>query len=105
MISIHAPTRGATTCSTSVASTPFFQSTLLQEERPQTVGYFHLSILSIHAPTRGATKQRWLKLFGGYLSIHAPTRGATFPPNASLTFSSLSIHAPTRGATLQGRQF
>ena len=60
---------------------------------------------TIHAPTRGATKQRWLKLFGGYLSIHAPTRGATFPPNASLTFSSLSIHAPTRGATLQGRQF
>ena len=55
---------------------------------------------TIHAPTRGATKQRWLKLFGGYLSIHAPTRGATSSYREGFIELSLSIHAPTRGATI-----
>ena len=55
-ISIHAPTRGATTDS------PFC---------------FFVYIISIHAPTRGATTGLH-QLFKQYIiSIHAPTRGAT----------------------------
>ena len=56
-ISIHAPTRGATT--------PSISSTLSR-------------IISIHAPTRGATSSTSIGIWQSYISIHAPTRGATF---------------------------
>ena len=55
-ISIHAPTRGATT---TVADD------LLRK------------VISIHAPTRGATLKNQDKIHKSYISIHAPTRGAT----------------------------
>ena len=122
-ISIHAPTRGAT-------------SNTLQFKR--------LGAISIHAPTRGATgllyfKPAWCSKFQSTLpreerrcinagtlysfriSIHAPTRGATlrdkdtlnvmwnFNPRShersdkyvsdDVKFYFISIHAPTRGAT------
>ena len=82
IISIHAPTRGATL---SWRQTPF-----------------HLRI-SIHAPTRGATN---CQLRGGQLlaiSIHAPTRGATVTILQAHRGEKISIHAPTRGATPKGR--
>ena len=100
-ISIHAPTRGATSW--------FCTSTA------------YLSI-SIHAPTRGATLQHFGKWEYTYISIHAPTRGATplrvIAVNSFIFQSTLprgerllattpigmmgliSIHAPTRGATM-----
>ena len=101
MISIHAPTRGATTGS--------------QRERSG-------SEISIHAPTRGATVlpgatgKRGIhfnprshegsdvalaRAFGISvdISIHAPTRGATKFPQQFHQWESISIHAPTRGAT------
>ena len=56
MLSIHAPTRGATTF--------YASSTIL-------IG------LSIHAPTRGATPSAKHLPQYLFLSIHAPTRGAT----------------------------
>ena len=59
VISIHAPTRGATT--------------LLNH-----VSYF--SSISIHAPTRGATDGGYSKPKDTSISIHAPTRGATLLP-------------------------
>ena len=55
-ISIHAPTRGATTKDTDKALR---------------------HTISIHAPTRGATYKRKKHLDKGKISIHAPTRGAT----------------------------
>ena len=55
-ISIHAPTRGATS-SVHVTSIWLF--------------------ISIHAPTRGATVNDYLNNGFYYISIHAPTRGAT----------------------------
>ena len=56
IISIHAPTRGAT----------------------RTVpGCFLIALISIHAPTRGATKQHNRLVELNFISIHAPTRGAT----------------------------
>ena len=59
LLSIHAPTRGATCL----------------------YGFGYIAIfLSIHAPTRGATSSvKVINYFTG-LSIHAPTRGATWMP-------------------------
>ena len=100
LISIHAPTRGATK--------------LLQ-------CFVHLNAISIHAPTRGATinastLNMWCNDFNPRshkgsdvaipskedvlnISIHAPTRGATRINFLIAALMSISIHAPTRGAT------
>ena len=101
VISIHAPTRGATyDCSFGVEQ----------------------ASISIHAPTRGATSISNPTFILTVISIHAPTRGATihiFIKIFTLIFQStllqeerpytfldftifhiISIHAPTRGATL-----
>ena len=57
MISIHAPTRGATCNSIRPLCIYEFQSTLPREERPiQTSVSFPFLNISIHAPTRGATQ-------------------------------------------------
>ena len=56
IVSIHAPTRGATA----------------GESMPITK-----QLVSIHAPTRGATKNMDYKDKQEIVSIHAPTRGAT----------------------------
>ena len=57
LVSIHAPTRGATNT---------FQSRV------------HICVVSIHAPTRGATTQKDVDCrLIHVVSIHAPTRGAT----------------------------
>ena len=55
-ISIHAPTRGATT---------------------PTMPMYNAFVISIHAPTRGATNPLIYKALRAIISIHAPTRGAT----------------------------
>ena len=102
IISIHAPTRGATDKAVEgilniLNFNPrsykrsdldhlhhgcfhlLFQSTLLQEERRVilTPFTFDLVLISIHAPTRGATKKEADCVISEFISIHAPTRGAT----------------------------
>ena len=78
VISIHAPTRGATRCKSLFHVLEQFQSTLLQEERrlPERLyrcfSYFNprsykRSDMLTFATTNDARK----------ISIHAPTRGAT----------------------------
>ena len=106
-ISIHAPTRGATTSfAATICKLRLFQSTLLQEERlclfPE---IFQLSSISIHAPTRGATSRTSTLSFCICISIHAPTRGATFIVVSAVPARIISIHAPTRGATILVRMF
>ena len=77
-LSIHAPTRGATQWLTLLFGTKYFQSTLLQEERhSRCCGWYGNLKLSIHAPTRGATNRSCRNKLDFVLSIHAPTRGAT----------------------------
>ena len=78
IISIHAPTRGATTVIVQTSPVP---------------------VISIHAPTRGATFTVLRFFFQMIISIHAPTRGATWHGFRSLAVRHISIHAPTRGAT------
>jgi len=100
IVSIHAPTRGATAA------------------RDAPARRCHVSI---HAPTRGATKSFAATDKAKSVSIHAPTRGATsnipdwcadngcFNSRAhagrddfrrhDAVLTEVSIHAPTRGAT------
>ena len=125
IVSIHAPTRGAT------RSVNFSMATLAMGFNPRThtgcdlpgaplpmdgelsfnprthtgcdKGGFcvvRLWSVSIHAPTRGATFAVLTKTMYQSVSIHAPTRGATPPETTAIHgITTVSIHAPTRGAT------
>ena len=100
IISIHAPTRGATQFLWMHLLVHLFQSTLLQEERPQDNMVMQIGkMISIHAPTRGATCQPYTPSHSCLISIHAPTRGATTHLLTVRDHLLISIHAPTRGAT------
>ena len=99
-ISIHAPTKGATTLGWQSEGGLLFQSTLPRRERRYDCMYFnHHLLISIHAPTKGATSN----IFDGKviveISIHAPTKGATSPGRPPRPGDRISIHAPTKGAT------
>ena len=77
-ISIHAPTRGATSNGTI-------------KQRPRAI--------SIHAPTRGATQT---VLQGLVLSLYFNPRSHEGSDDFDLDYTDyedISIHAPTRGAT------
>ena len=102
IISIHAPTRGATLMSWVVIEGTRFQSTLPREERRiPTKSYPYSGLISIHAPTRGATMHFLAKdkcvLFQSTLP-REERRWLHF--NSICTYLCISIHAPTRGATL-----
>ena len=77
-ISIHAPTRGATVPASASHSSVVFQSTLPREERP---GSFPAAVgLMLHFNPRSHERSdpfRFLSLTLFCISIHAPTRGAT----------------------------
>ena len=78
IISIHAPTRGATISLMVVIQHHLFQSTLLQEERQIDGSTF--AFASIFQST--LLQEERLPVFGilvsnKLISIHAPTRGAT----------------------------
>ena len=78
IISIHAPTRGATNELLKTNCNYKFQSTPLHEGRlEELTGEEAVIKISIHAPTRGATLVRIHKFGARDISIHAPTRGAT----------------------------
>ena len=83
VISIHAPTRGATSRSEDVALTAGFQSTLPRGERPFTT-------------------------FSNCLIVNFNPRsheGSDFHDRSCSRYSGISIHAPTRGATEYGISF
>ena len=104
LVSIHAPTRGATAKEEATSTKLVFQSTrprgarrwmgetaqdvfTFQSTRPRGA---RLALVSRHASSR-------------FVSIHAPTRGATARKCCADTFGLVSIHAPTRGATKRVR--
>ena len=77
-ISIHAPTRGATSYTMSTKQNNIFQSTLPREERL----YSPLEVLAIKLFQSTLPREERLKLvryplIRVVISIHAPTRGAT----------------------------
>ena len=80
VISIHAPTRGAT-----------WQTNEMQKSHK----------ISIHAPTRGATKQYRAKTNVNAKFQSTLPRGERLPVQINiLPALFISIHAPTRGATI-----
>ena len=102
IISIHAPTRGATIAASTSLDTdgisihaPTRGATVIDPARTP-----RAYKISIHAPTRGATSANpYLSRLHG-ISIHAPTRGATNEHTGVPGHLGISIHAPTRGATV-----
>ena len=100
-ISIHAPTRGATVPFFYLVSYfLLFQSTLLQEER-----HWQHSLLfrRINFNPRSYKRSDTTLLLDNsslIISIHAPTRGATECVHTRTKCHHISIHAPTRGATV-----
>ena len=124
VVSIHAPTRGATFMILKSSATRYlfqstrprgarhpkqqlaylaqkFQSTRPRGARPDHRGRGrHRRLVSIHAPTRGATRSQPCLHGAARVSIHAPTRGATVEPIVVPYTCVVSIHAPTRGATM-----
>ena len=101
-VSIHAPTRGATSLtSVSRKYLTMFQSTHPHGVRPMNGGGFggNGMFQSTHphgVRHQGAGVGDWLQP----VSIHAPTRGATLRPTHHFPkCTKVSIHAPTRGAT------
>ena len=78
MVSIHAPTRGATL---------------------QSVCFLHGQQVSIHAPTRGATNRlTCVPVYDKFQSTHPHGVRPSYP-SGTVVALSVSIHAPTRGAT------
>ena len=94
-ISIHAPTRGATT-----GSGNLFGDSIISIHAPNGAKYFiHCADFNPRSH-EGSDKaiscknKRKCKI-----SIHAPTRGATDINLSGIVATEISIHAPTRGAT------
>ena len=79
MVSIHAPTRGAT------------KAPLLQQD---------LACFNSRAHAGRDYHSAAAALRQAGVSIHAPTRGATLIVETNIRMAQVSIHAPTRGATL-----
>ena len=105
IVSIHAPTRGATTYYLFRIRKTMFQSTHPRGVRLSQKQLFTNRFVSIHAPTRGATSLQTAAFTRLRVSIHAPTRGATFSRLRFSYSSSVSIHAPTRGATAYSAKY
>ena len=103
-VSIHAPTRGATSVSSVYSTLQSFNSRT--HAGCDTIRCYLLgqAIVSIHAPTRGATCNEAPMPPKQLVSIHAPTRGATIVNGSNSVAPEVSIHAPTRGATRRRSQ-
>ena len=119
LVSIHAPTRGATPYLVESGLNCWFQSTRPRGARQQLMIQLQMRYVSIHAPTRGATlfPKAWFHLLGFNPRAHAgrdqiPTehcirfmfqstrpRGARLKKLKLVKEPLVSIHAPTRGAT------
>ena len=100
LISIHAPTRGATTGQYGYANwkNDFNPRSYKRSDMPTVHSQPFMSDFNPRSYKRsdGAFRFKDLK---SKISIHAPTRGATHIQFLSFNVSRISIHAPTRGAT------
>ena len=120
-ISIHAPTKGATSGISALEISTTISIHAPTKGATCILYLFHFFCrISIHAPTKGATPcvhmlprhqidfnprshegsdlRCWRHAHHCQISIHAPTKGATCGGTYSRT-TTISIHAPTKGAT------
>ena len=100
LISIHAPTNGATFGKDSRMSAHRHFNPRSDERSDQCPNHLNAKFdISIHAPTNGATVLIQYPYFFNIISIHAPTNGATKAKIGKCPKCKISIHAPTNGAT------
>ena len=103
LISIHAPTRGATLWKSGHVGVYIdFNPRSHEGSDLQRLVYHEIIVISIHAPTRGAT------LLWSLLSMLRAIFQSTLPRGERLaqqyewdSITVISIHAPTRGATFE----
>ena len=101
-VSIHAPTRGATSAAAAFFAAELFQSTRPRGARRRLSNHLIARTVSIHAPTRGATPFCTASVAAKLFQSTRP-RGARLLNDAGDFVESVSIHAPTRGATRSSR--
>ena len=101
MVSIHAPTRGATGASTTPSITPSsFNSRSHAGSDHVHTGGKSLGRVSIHAPTRGATPPTTSTAQPRSRFNSRSHAGSDTKVLFLILQNNVSIHAPTRGATL-----
>ena len=100
VISIHAPTRGATSLkATEYKLSIDFNPRSHERSDNYIPDEFKSYIISIHAPTRGATKVAcYLATLIKFQST-LPREERQYPKSNICSYQKISIHAPTRGAT------
>ena len=99
-ISIHAPTRGATSVPVSEDFSNVFQSTLPQGERLIFQHHSKGNFLFQSTLPQGERPNRFLSLPKSYNYFNPRShKGSDINPGISDNFLPISIHAPTRGAT------
>ena len=99
-ISIHAPTWGATGDHFYPKNNKLFQSTLPRGERPPCLSpYGGVMVFQSTLPRGERHNATVTGLDANVISIHAPTWGATRLLSEIRNSHSISIHAPTWGAT------
>ena len=101
LISIHAPTRGATGRSGSAPRFSLHFNPRAHAGRDSLVIFSsNLPLISIHAPTRGATCfSSMISMRFSYFNPRAHAGRDPFDGAGRTTGLVISIHAPTRGAT------
>ena len=100
LISIHAPTNGATPVTEAGLCNAIFQSTLRRTERRGMVTGMQDPLIFQSTLRRTERRScRWCWLCSIQISIHAPTNGATGWSDDKIIGNGISIHAPTNGAT------
>ena len=97
LVSIHAPTKGATIngCITTNWGWCFNPRSHEGSDVPDESSSASVCV-SIHAPTKGATKVIELLSARWCVSIHAPTKGATFIQGGSVTKFQFQSTLPRR---------
>ena len=100
VISIHAPTRGATSLkATEYKLSIDFNPRSHERSDNYIPDEFKSYIISIHAPTGGATKVAcYLATLIKFQST-LPREERQYPKSNICSYQKISIHAPTRGAT------
>ena len=99
LISIHAPTNGATLAEILDSILAEFQSTLRRTERHEVMAENGRDIEFQSTLRRTERHQAECTDPHICISIHAPTNGATRKLKPMMLLRNISIHAPTNGAT------
>ena len=106
IISIHAPTKGATLVFLKGSFDMRFQSTLPRRERHVFLTSFNpFGEFQSTLPRRERLLSTQLPILLYSISIHAPTKGATLFTGTAMPSKNISIHAPTKGATAVSSPF